>query len=94
MNRLCRSFLGAGAILLAVQPAIRTNRAWAACDKEVKIDKTTVEETRKKLEQAGYRNLRNWRKGCDNSWHATGLRDGQPVSVALLPDGHIVKEGD
>jgi len=94
MNRLCRTLFGASAIVMAVPAPARLSPAWAACENGVKIDKTTVEETRKKLEQAGYRNLRDWRKGCDNSWHATGMRNGERVGVALLPDGHVVKEGD
>jgi len=68
--------------------------AAAACDPGVKPDKTTVEDIRKLLAQAGYQKAHNWRKGCDNTWHATATKDGSEVSVAVLPDGHIVREGD
>jgi hypothetical protein len=94
MNRLCRSFFGASALTTAALGLTPQGVAWAACDKGVRVDKTTVEETRQKLERAGYRNLRDWKKGCDNSWHATGMKGGKRVNVALLPDGHVVKEGD
>lgn len=68
--------------------------AWAACKIGEKPDKTTVEDTRKLLTQAGYKDARDWRKGCDNTWHATAMKDGTRVNVAVLPDGHIVQEGD
>jgi hypothetical protein len=68
--------------------------AWAACESGEKPDKTTVEDTRKLLTKAGYKDARDWRKGCDNTWHATAMKDGTRVSVAVLPDGHVVQEGD
>ena len=77
-----------GAGTSPVRPAL------ALCEAAEKPDKTTVEDTRKLLEKAGYRNARNWRKGCDNTWHATAVKDGAEVHVAVLPDGHIVREGD
>jgi len=94
MNRNCRILVAAAAVLVALLAPFRANLAFAACENGEKIDKTTVEDTRKRLEQAGYKNIRNWRKGCDNAWHATAIQDGAQVSVAVLPDGHIVKEGD
>jgi len=66
--------------------------AWAACEPGTKLDKTTVEDIRKLLQKAGYRDARDWRKGCDNTWHATAVKDGARVDVAVLPDGTIVRE--
>lgn len=68
--------------------------AWAACEAGDKINKTTVEETRALLTKAGYKNAHNWRKGCDNTWHVTATLDGTEANVAVLPDGHVVREGD
>jgi len=68
--------------------------ARAACEPDEKRDKTTVEDTRKILQKAGYTNARNWRKGCDNTWHATAVKDGAEVNVAVTPDGRVVREGD
>ena len=68
--------------------------AWAACDPGDKLDKTTVEQIRAILTKAGYTKAHNWRKGCDNTWHVTATQDGAEVSVAVLPDGHVVREGD
>jgi hypothetical protein len=94
MNRNCRTFVAAGAVFVTLWAVDRPTLAWAACETSEKVDKTTVEETRKRLEQAGYKNIRNWRKGCDNAWHATAIKNGTAVNVAVLPDGHVVKEGD
>ena len=73
---------------LLMQPAA------AACEPGEKPDKTTVEDTRKILDKAGYTKAHNWRKGCDNTWHVTATKDGVEVSIAVLPDGHVVREGD
>lgn len=80
--------LAPNSVLMLVPPA------WAACDASDKINKTTVEETRALLTKAGYKNVHNWRKGCDNTWHVTATQDGAEVTVAVLPDGHVVREGD
>lgn len=66
----------------------------AACDTGTKIDKTTVEETRKKIEAAGYRQVHDFRKGCDNYWHAAATKDGKPINVVVSPEGEVMTEGD
>lgn len=68
--------------------------ARAECDPGTRIDKTTVDDIRARLTKAGYQNPLHLRKGCDNTWHGTATRDGQPINVAVLPDGHIVEDGD
>jgi hypothetical protein len=73
---------------------LRVHSASAACDAGEHPDKTTVEDTRKILDKAGYKKAHNWRKGCDNAWHVTATKDGVEMNVAVLPDGHVVHEGD
>lgn len=80
--------------LLQPIPLTGVRPAWAACEPSEKLDKTTVEDTRKILQKAGYTNARNWRKGCDNTWHATAVKDGAEVSVAVTNDGRVVNEAD
>ena len=90
-------FLSVLAALVEIAPhsvPILAPPAWAGCEAGDKINKTTVEETRALLAKAGYKNAHNWRKGCDNTWHVTATLDGSEVSVAVLPDGHVVREGD
>lgn len=96
MNRklvLLSVFVALTALPPALVPLL-ARPAQAACDPGDKIDKTTVEDTRAILAKAGYKNVRNWRKGCDNTWHASATKDGVRVNVAVLPDGHVVREGD
>lgn len=81
------------ATLPATGPSLITP-AWAECDSGTRIDKTTVDDIRAKLIKAGYQNPLHLRKGCDNAWHGTATRAGQAINVAVLPDGHIVEDGD
>ena len=68
--------------------------AHAECAPGTHIDKTTVEQIRDRLIKAGYKNPLHLRKGCDNSWHGTAMKDGQQINVAVTADGHIVQEGE
>jgi hypothetical protein len=84
-----RKFAAAGAItaLAALAPA-----AWGACDPEDKPDKTTATDARKKIEAAGYRQVSDLKKGCDNVWHAMAVKDGKPVAVLVTPQGQVMLE--
>ena len=96
MNRklISLSILAAMAAFCPAVAPLLVQPASAACDPGEKPDKTTVEDTRKILDKAGYKKAHNWRKGCDNVWHVTATKDGAELSVAVLPDGHVVREGD
>jgi hypothetical protein len=83
----------ATAALAARQPSV-IGEAWAACDPGTKINKTTVEETSSRILKAGYAKPEHLRKGCDNTWHGTAMKDGEQVNVAVLPDGKVVQDGD
>ena len=89
---LVASCLVALATFLQPAPLFPPHAAAAACEPGEKTDKTTVEDTRKILQKAGYINARNWRKGCDNTWHATAVKDGAEVTVAVTPDGRVVRD--
>ena len=86
--------LGTTALALSQTRLAVITEAWAACDPGTKIDKTTVKDTRDRLIKAGYRNPTHLRKGCDNTWHGTATKDGEPIDLAVLPDGTIVRDGD
>ena len=68
--------------------------ARAECAPGTHIDKTTVEQIRDRLTKAGYKNPLHLRKGCDNTWHGTAMKNGQQINIAVTADGHIVEEGD
>jgi hypothetical protein len=97
MNRRLFLFFLAFAALIAVDAGIGprlVSPASAECGPGAKIDKTTVEETRQKLQKAGYKNIHDLRKGCDNTWHGRATKNGTEEGVAVLSDGTVVRDGD
>ncbi len=68
--------------------------AQAACATGERIDGSTASDAKKKMEQAGYRQVRDLRKGCDNVWHASAMKDGGSVLIAIAPNGTVVPEGN
>lgn len=68
--------------------------AQAACAANEKIDSSTAEQARKKIEAAGFREVRDLNKSCANHWHGKAMKDGQPVRVVLSPQGQVQTEGD
>ncbi len=68
--------------------------AHAACAPDEKIDSSTAEQARKKIEAAGFHEVRDLNKSCDNHWHGKAMKGGQPVRVVLSPQGQLQTEGD
>jgi hypothetical protein len=64
------------------------------CDVGDHIDGSTAATAKQKLQAAGYSQLHGFIKGCDNYWHAQGMKDGNPVNVVLSPQGDVMTEGD
>ena len=68
--------------------------AQAACEPGEKIDATTAEQAKKRAESAGFTAVKMLRKGCDNTWHGTGMKGGAAVNVAVSASGEVNQEGD
>lgn len=93
---------GVGAAMLAVSlmivpvlmgpPSFTT--AQAACEPGDKIDATTAEQAKKRAEAAGFTAVKMVRKGCDNTWHGTGMKGGAAVNIAVSSSGQVNQEGD
>lgn len=67
----------------------------ADCEAGVKIDGTTAEQTKKRIEAAGYTQVRDLKKGCDNFWHAIAVdKDGTSGYVMVSPQGQVVPESN
>ena len=64
------------------------------CDPGDHIDNSTIATARKKFEAAGYSQLHDFTKGCENYWHSHGMKDGNQVNVVLSPQGNVMTEGD
>lgn len=90
--------LAAGAALIVVAPAILPAAAQTQmhnnCAPEDKIDNSTLPQAKKKMEAAGYTQVKDLRKGCDNYWHASAMRGGSEVFIVLSPAGQVMQEGD
>ena len=68
--------------------------AHAGCDADVKLDHSTADQARKKMEAAGYRQITELKKGCDNYWHAKAMKGATAVRIVLTPQGEVLTEGD
>ena len=67
--------------------------ASAACSAGDRIDGTTAVYAKGKFEAAGYDQVRDLAKGCDNFWHGRAIKDGVDVNVLLTPEGEVMQEG-
>jgi hypothetical protein len=79
--------------LMALSPGYGVTPALAACMAGDHIDSSTAQQAAAKMEHAGYTQVRDLTKGCDNYWHAVALRDGKQDEISLSPQGDIVLEG-
>jgi len=89
--------IAAGALFLALaigSTPIFVSHALAGCDAGERVDKTTADDARKKMAAAGFSDLHDFKKGCDNAWHAQGMHNGKAVNVVLLPTGVVMEESD
>ena len=68
--------------------------AEAACGPSDKIDRSTVDQARTEMEKAGFSAIRDLKKGCDNYWHGTAMRNGKESHVVATPQGNVMREGD
>jgi hypothetical protein len=68
--------------------------AQAACEPGERIDGTTAEMAKKRVQSAGYSQVRMEHKGCDNTWHGFAMKGGASMRVAVSPAGEVMPEGD
>ena len=67
----------------------------AGCEAGTKIDGTTAAQTKKRIEAAGYTQVRDLTKACDNVWHGSAVnKDGTPGNVMVTADGQVMPEGN
>ena len=88
-------FTVAALIMAAAGPVWAADSAvQCGCAPEDKIDGSTAAEAKRKIEAAGFDQVRDLTKSCDNFWHGRALRDGREVYVVLSPQGHVLTEGN
>ncbi|MBI1206428.1 MAG: hypothetical protein GC191_03960 [Azospirillum sp.] len=81
------------AIVLAAGP-LQPAPALAGCEYGEKIDGSTADQAKRKFEAAGFRQVHELHKGCDNYWHGIATKDGVVTRVVLSPEGEVMREGD
>ena len=100
-TKLILSSLAVATALAVAQPIAAPVGAWAQnasqptnnCDPGDKIDGSTANDARKKMEAAGYTDVTALYKGCDNVWHGQARANGNAVNVMVGPDGVVRQEG-
>jgi hypothetical protein len=80
--------------ILAVGIDSAVHPAQAACLPGAKVDKSTATQAKSKIEKAGFRQVHDLKKGCDNYWHGMATKDGNQTHVVLSPKGEVMTEGD
>ena len=85
--------LKAGVFAVATLFMVASGPAWAGCMAGERIDGTTADQAKRKIEAAGFTDVRDLSKGCDNYWHGEAMKGGAPVNVVVSPDGQVLTEG-
>jgi hypothetical protein len=93
-GRILAAALLAAAFLATGPMPVPMRTAQAACEPGDKIDSTTADQARKKIEAAGYRKVRSLKKGCDNTWHGMAEKNGATTGVALTANGEVFPENE
>lgn len=73
-------------------PRINWTQISNNCEFGERIDGSSATDAKRRIESAGFQNVRELRKGCDNVWHARASAYGADVNVALSPDGQVMRE--
>ena len=107
MTNILRSLAVSASLFagIAMTPALADNAVTTAptelspasgnnCTNGEIIDGSTAEQAIAKFQAAGYSNVQIVEKGCDNFWHATGIKGGQGGNIVLSPDGAVLPEGN
>lgn len=58
------------------------------------VDGTTADDAKRRIEAAGYTQVTNLKKSCDNFWHGRATLNGVETNVLVTPDGRVRPEGD
>jgi hypothetical protein len=88
MSALAIAGVGFAGRTVAIAPA------HAACLPTDHVNGSTAQDAKRGFARAGYPNVQNLVKGCDNVWHGITNKGGQPIRVALEPGGKVFPEGN
>jgi hypothetical protein len=60
--------------------------------RSTEVDPVARAAAEERILAEGYSEISVLTKGCDNSWHALALADGDPVNVLVTPHGAVLTE--
>jgi hypothetical protein len=80
------------ALGLAAPMTMGATAAYAQCSHGERIDGSTADQARVKIQRAGFSNVGGLTKGCDNFWHGTANQGASRVGVVLAPSGEVMVE--
>ena len=90
MNLVVGSVLALSAATMAPVADI----AYAACSASDVINATTANDAVRRIESAGYTQVQDLSKSCDNAWHGTTVLNGTRLRVVWTGEGRVLTEGD
>jgi len=73
-------------------PMMGASVAYAGCTHGERIDGSTASDAQRKIKAAGYTNVTDLTKGCDNFWHGKANQGANRVGVVLSPAGEVMVE--
>jgi len=80
------------ALGLAAPMTMGATAAYAQCTNGERIDGSTADQARVKIQRAGFSNVTGLTKGCDNFWHGKANQGANRVGVVLAPSGEVMVE--
>ncbi len=65
-----------------------------SCTNGEVLDDSTAAQAQQRIEAVGYSDVEILAKGCDNFWHATGIKGGETRNLIVTPDGGVLPGGN
>lgn len=77
---------------LVAPDALSAVRPSQACQPATEADGAARDAAKERILAEGYSEVSDLAKGCDNTWHALALAEGDPVNVLVTPLGTVLTE--
>lgn len=77
---------------LVAPDALSAMRPDQTCQADTKADLAARDAAEKRILAEGYSEVSVLTKGCNNTWHALALAEGDPVNVLVTPLGTVLTE--
>lgn len=89
---LCAALVATAGSELVAPDALLATRPSQACQADTKADVAARDAAEERILAEGYSEVSVLTKGCNNTWHALALAEGDPVNVLVTPLGTVLTE--